>query len=44
MNSLHPAIIQGPRNWFGAITFRLVGKHPLVDTLQVIPWSANKPV
>ena len=35
-NNLSPAIIQGPRNWFGAITFRLNPRHTMADDMQKI--------
>ncbi|HXB95565.1 MAG TPA: ABC transporter permease, partial [Puia sp.] len=35
-NNLSPAIIQGPRNWFGAITFRLNPRYTMADDMQKI--------
>ena len=36
LNGLHPAIIQGPRNWFGAITFKLNPRYTMAADMQKI--------
>ncbi|MBS1665268.1 MAG: ABC transporter permease [Bacteroidetes bacterium] len=34
--SVTPMIIQGPRNWFGAVTFRLNPRHDIADNMSKI--------
>ncbi|HEY6902656.1 MAG TPA: ABC transporter permease, partial [Puia sp.] len=34
--SIHPLIIQGPKNWFGAVTFRLNPKRGIADNISRI--------
>jgi ABC-type antimicrobial peptide transport system permease subunit len=34
--SARPVIIQGPKNWFGAVTFRLNTQHSLADNMKTI--------
>ena len=34
--SARPVIIQGPKNWFGAVTFRLNPQHSLADDMNTI--------
>jgi ABC-type antimicrobial peptide transport system permease subunit len=34
--SVQPLIIQGPKNWFGAVTFRLSKNHSLADNMKKV--------
>ena len=36
LDAVQPAIIQGPKNWFGAVSFRLNPRYTLSDAMQKI--------